>query len=43
VQRHSHQPLFRVWSLRPADPSKRLAKRQPAGWRAQGEGTKEPG
>src|SRR5687768_17898742 len=35
--------FFRVWSLRPADPSKRLAERQPAGWRARGEGFKEPG
>jgi len=34
VQRHSHQPLPRVWPLRPGDPSKRLAERQPAGWRA---------
>jgi len=37
VQRHSHQPLPPVWPLGRRDPSKRLAEREPAGWRAQGE------
>ena len=37
MQRHLHQPLCAAWSLGRADPSKRLAERQPAGRRAQGE------
>jgi len=37
VQRHFHQPLCTVWPLGRADPSKRLAKHQPAGWRVRGE------
>jgi len=37
VQRHSHQPLCVAWPLGHADPSKRLAERQPARRRTRGE------